>query len=782
MSRLHYRTASDGWLDALPLGNGRIGAMVEATDLCTLVHLNDETAWSGSVASEHHGGRVDAATAASALAAARDLIENDRPVEAERELAALTAEYSQAYLPFGRLQITLPAGHAVSERWLDLATATHHIRGTGIDQTSFVSAADGVLVHRLTATGPAGVDVTVAVSTPLHELARTIDDTGLTVRLRLPADVAPGHRPDRAALVWDSDGITPVQGALTVSIRHDGRLEPGGDGALRVVGASEVVVLVATDTTFVGLGCAPAGTADNAAERSRNRIDGLAPLSVAELAARHRRDHGALYDRVSLQLTGPSDRAGLPTAERLSEAAAARIPAAEADPGLVALLFDYGRYLLIASSRPAGLPATLQGLWNASMRPPWSSNYTLNINTEMNYWAAQVVQLDDTALPLLDLVEALAARGAETAERLYGCRGWVAHHNSDAWAFSSPVTGDASWAQWPMAGPWLVRQLDEPRRFGTADAGYLARLWPVAAGCARFCLDFAIALPDGRLGTRPSTSPENRYRRGQAGVAVGTASGMDRTLLRELFTLLPALAADSGHADDPVLAEVAAALDRIDGVRIDADGRVAEWGLDEVEDDPGHRHLSHLVGLYPGDGLPAAQHAAVGATLDRRGDDSTGWSLVWKLCLRARLGQAGRVGDLLGYVLRPAGTESGAHAGGLYPNFFAAHPPFQIDGNLGFVAAIAECLVQSHTDVIDLLPALPPGLENGRVTGLAVRGGLLVDLDWADGEVVTAVFTARPGTRAGSRLVRVARPGGAATIVEIRVRPGRPTRVDRPGR
>jgi len=781
MSRLHYVTASDGWLDALPLGNGRIGAMVEATDRSTVVHLNDEAAWSGSVASEHHAGRVDAATAASALAAARDLIERGRPVDAERELTALSADYSQAYLPFGRLQISLPAGHTVTERWLDLARATHHIRGAGVEQTSFVSAADGVLVHRLAATGAARLDVTVGLSTPLRELSRTLDDTGLTLRLRLPADVSPGHRPDRAAVLWEADGIDPVEGALTVSLRHDGRLEQTLDGALRVVEASEVVVLVATDTTFAGVGRAPAGTAAAAAARCRARIDGLAPLSVAELAGRHERDYGALYDRVTLHLPGPPDRAGLPTPDRLRQAAAAGLPAAGFDPGLVGVLFDYGRYLLIASSRPGGLPATLQGLWNESMRPPWSSNYTLNINTEMNYWAAQPVQLGETALPLLNLVEGLAARGAETAGRLYGCRGWVAHHNTDAWAFSSPVTGDASWAQWPMAGPWLVRQLDEPRRFGTADADYLARLWPIAAGCARFCLDFAIDLPGGRLGTRPSTSPENLYRRGDASVAVGTASGMDRTLLRELFTLLPALAAESGHPHDPILAEAAAALARIDGVRVDTTGRVAEWGLDEVEDDPQHRHLSHLVGLYPGDGLPEHQHAAVRATLDRRGDDSTGWSLVWKLCLRARLGQADKVGDLLGYVLRPASAESGPHAGGLYPNFFAAHPPFQIDGNLGFVAALAECLVQSHTDVIDLLPALPPGLERGRVTGLAVRGGLLVDLDWADGALVTAVFTARPGVHAGTRLVRVARPGQAATIVEIRVEPGRPTRVDQPG-
>lgn len=780
MSRLHYRAPSDGWLDALPLGNGRLGAMVEAGNAATLLHLNDGTAWSGSPASEHHDGRVAPATAAAALTAARDLIGRGFPADAERELTALSAGYSQAYLPFGLLHIGLPAGHTVTERWLDLAGAIHHVRGAGVDQAGFVSAVDQVLVHTLTAVGPAPLDVTVAVSTPLHELARSVDAAGLTVHLRLPADVAPGHRPDREALRWVIDGIDPVQGALAVSIRHDGRLEPAGDGAVRVVGAREVVVLVATDTTFAGIGRAPMGAAADAAARAQARLAGLARLSVAELTARHQSEHAAVFNRVRLTLQGPDSLAALPAPERLRAAVAAPAPAAEADPGLVALLFDYGRYLLIAASRPGGLPATLQGLWNQSMRPPWSSNYTLNINTEMNYWGAQAVQLEHTILPLLDFVEALAARGADTAERLYGCRGWVAHHNSDAWAFTAPVSGDASWAQWPMAGPWLVRQLDEARRFGTADAGFLQRLWRVAAGCARFCLDFAVDLPDGRLGTRPSTSPENLYRRGDARVAVGTSSGMDRTLLRELFTLLPELAAACGHAQEPILAEAAHALTRIDGLRVDADGRVAEWGDDEVEDDAGHRHLSHLVGLYPGDGLPESQHAAAAATLDRRGDDSTGWSLVWKLCLRARLGQADKVGDLLGYVLRPAGTEAGPHAGGLYANFFAAHPPFQIDGNLGFVAAITECLVQSHTGVIDLLPALPAGLATGRVTGLAVRGGLLVDLDWAAGAPVSAVFTTRPGVPAGTHRVRSTPPGQPPRIETIHVATDRPTTVTWP--
>ena len=754
MSVLTYGGQSGSWLDALPLGNGTLGAMVDATDRRTRLHLNDETAWSGSAASEHRHGQVDAAAAATALAAARAHLAEDRAAEAEAELAVLSAEYGQAFLPFGTVQIDLPGGHALTRRWLDLADATHHIQGSGLEQTSFASHPDGVLVHHLVADAALSDPVfTVSVSTPLAELGRTVTNDGLSVQLRLPADVAPGHRPDRPAAVWDLDGIEPLQGAIVVSVRHDGHAEPDGSGALRIVGARQILVCVATETTFTAAGQPASGTAADAAATASARLSAVAGAGVDDLVARHRLDYTALFDRVNLELPAPAGADGRNSPDRLEHAATDPRPAALTDPGLVSLLFDYGRYLLVAGSRPGGLPATLQGLWNDSMQPPWSSNYTLNINTEMNYWGAHVARLGETAEPLLTFVEALAERGGHTAERLYGCRGWVAHHNSDGWAFSSPVTGDASWAQWPMAGVWLVRQLDEVRRFGTATPDQLARLWRLAAGAARFCLDFLVELPNGSLTTRPSTSPENQFLVGGRPVAAGTGSTMDRTLLRELFALLPGLAADSGHGDDPILAEAAAALARIPGPRIGSDGTLLEWDRERVEADPQHRHVSHLVGLYPGDGLNAEHARAASATLDRRGDDSTGWSLAWKLCLRARLHQPAKVDDLLELVLRPARDDAGPHAGGLYPNFFAAHPPFQIDGNLGFVAAVCEMLLQSHTDTLELLPALPASLPEGRVTGLAARGGVLVDLVWSDGALLSVTLRARAERFAGPRVI-----------------------------
>jgi alpha-L-fucosidase 2 len=830
MTDLWFAGDSTGWLDALPLGNGRLGAMVEAEGSATTLQVNDGSFWTGGLAGgltglaggltglagepAATGPELSADAAAAALAAARDLIEAGSFAEAERELAGFGPTDSASYLPFVSVHLELPAGHSVQERRLDLAQAVHLVRGhLGAEppaeapdaahspagappaelrpaevrpaevrpaevppgellQTTFVSAPAGVLVHRLENSRGTGA-VGISLSTPVPELGDARDQPSDPARPAvLAVDIEAPPRPGAAT----PTGISPLRGSAALVVRHDGRLDPSAPPhQLRILDATVITIVLATATTFMAPGRPAAGNVADTAARALAAATSAADRPWAELAAEHRADHGALFGRCTLTLAGAEEPTSTPADRRLQAAVASPLPVAQADPGLVALLFDYGRYLLIASSRPGGLPATLQGLWNDSLTPPWGSNYTLNINTEMNYWAAEPVQLRECADPLLDFVEALAETGAATAARLYGCRGWVAHHNSDAWAFSTPSTGDASWALWPMAGPWLVRLLDERRRFGGLSAADTARLWRLAAGSARFCLDFLVEGTDGRLHTRPSTSPENLFRTPNGTASVASSSAMDRTLLRELFALLQPLGHAAGHADDPILAEALAARDRLDPHRTGESGRLLEWDTDRPEHDRQHRHVSHLAGLYPGDGMTEPDRAAAARSLDVRGDDSTGWSLVWKIALRARLAQPGKVDDLLELVFRPARDDAGPHEGGLYRNFFAAHPPFQIDGNLGFVAALAECLVQSHTDVIDLLPALPRGLETGRVTGLAVRGGLLVDLAWAAGRPVTAVFTARPGVPAGTYRVRTRSPGGAAHIDSIRVTPGQPT-------
>ena len=789
MTDLWFAGDSTGWLDALPLGNGRIGAMVGASGAGTTLQLNDGTFWTGGLAAgapagagSPVAGRLTADEAATALAAARALIDADRFTDAERALAGFGTADSAGYLPFVTVHLDLPAGHTVLERRLNLDQAVHRVHGrldgsnppTELVQTTVVSAPAGVLVHRLEFSAGTG-DVGISLSTLLTELDRQSDQTSAPDHpATLGLDV---EAPPRAGTA-EPIGVTPLRGSAALVVRHDGRLDPDAPPQeLRILDASVITIVLATATTFVAAGRPAAGTVADTARRALATARAAASRPAAELHSEHLADHGALFGRCTLTLaSGDTTARTTPTDLRLRAAVASPLPVAQADPGLVSLLFDYGRYLLIASSRPGGLPATLQGLWNDSLTPPWGSNYTLNVNTEMNYWAAEPVQLRECADPLLDFVEALAERGAETAARLYGCRGWVTHHNSDAWAFSTPSPGDASWALWPMAGPWLVRLLDERRRFGGGSRADTVRLWRLAAGCARFCLDFLVEGRDGRLHTRPSTSPENQFLTPAGPAAVASSSAMDRTLLRELFALLEPLGKAAGAAADPIIAEALAARDRIAPPCIGESGRLLEWDADRAEQDRRHRHVSHLAGLYPGDGLTEPEKAAASRTLDARGDDSTGWSLVWKIALRARLGQAGKLDDLLELVFRPARDDAGPHEGGLYRNFFAAHPPFQIDGNLGFVAALAECLVQSHTDLIDLLPAVPRGLETGRLSGLAVRGGLLVDLEWAAGAAVSAVFTARPGVPGGSYRVRAPVPGGPS-VATIQVAPGRPARL-----
>ena len=786
-SALFYTRPAEQWLDGLPLGNGRLGAMVLPGPEGLRLQINDSTAWSGSPDSEHRLGQVSASSAAAALTAARAALADARPVDAERALEALQSRYSQAFLPFADVLVATSVDGGLTKRELRLDAAAHFteygLPGGFTRQESFISAADGVLVHQLSSTAP--VDVRIRLSTPLKELDRRADPTGVELALRLPADAAPGHEPAELPVRWEIDGVAPVEGAVALQVRHDGSAEnpENGVGEMALAGVTELLLVLATDTTFTGMGLRPSGTAAACVERARQRAGAALARGIESLRRDHLRAHRELFDRVTFTLgPGPGSipgRSEVPTDVRLREANRHPDGVLQADPGLAALLFHYGRYLLICSSRPGTLPATLQGIWNAELQPPWSSNYTLNINAQMNYWGAEAAALPECAEPLMDLVQALADSGRRTAATLYGTRGWVAHHNTDAWAFSSPTSGHASWAQWPMAGPWLVRQLDERRRFGSATGADIARLWPLAVGCAEFLCDWLVDDGGRWLQTQPSSSPENCYRSAQGPAALTTSTAMDRTLITELFETVLALAPLVGELEHPIMAEVQRALPRIAppavGTEGSQPGEILEWGPGHAALDPQHRHLSHVAFIHPGNGTADPELAAAAkGSLDARGNDSTGWSLIWKTCLRARLGQPDKVSDLLRLLFREAGTAaSGAHAGGLYPNLFAAHPPFQLDANLGYVAAIAEVLLQSESGTIRLLPALPPELASGQIRGLIARPGIRVDLEWHGGRLTEAVLTPQE-TAAGTRTIEV-----DGRQREVRLESGRSMRLTR---
>ncbi|MFD2792173.1 glycoside hydrolase N-terminal domain-containing protein [Promicromonospora vindobonensis] len=750
MTVLEYPGPAAEWLHALPLGNGRLGAMCWGGATARF-DLNHEGVWSGSPDGDAASAGGTDQEARQLLARARDAAVSGRWHEATEPLQALQAPYAQAFLPLGTLEV-VTADAGPGRRSLDLRTGTHTWSWAGGRSRTVVSAVDDVLLHVVDGAVPHPVEV--RLTSPLRELHREHRPDGVEVRLRAPSDVAPGHEPDLPAATW---GPGAVEACVVVGWRrHDDRW----------------VLALAVETTYDGPGSALRGSAGELADRARARVGRVLAEVPAEVLRRHEAEHTGLFDRCGVRVGGPvqdvtgsqdvsgsrgdvsgrADGGGREPArtleERLAAARADPRRVLEADPGLAGALLDHARYLLMASSRGCRLPATLQGLWNLDLQPPWSSSYTLNINTEMNYWPAEVLGLPETVQPLEDLVVALASSGRVTARRL-GAEGWAAHHNSDAWAFASSVGaghGDPAWAFWPMGGLWLVRHLVERVRFGSVDDDHVREvLWPVLRDAAEFALSWLVRLPDGSWGTAPSTSPENTFvdEHGRT-VAVTCSSAMDRALVRDVLRSVVELAPRVGADSADLAGRAAVVLPDLPGVLVTTDGRAQEWGQEEVESDPHHRHVSHLYPLFPGDeALTATEEAAMAASLEGRGDDSSGWSLAWKIALWARLHRPDRVSDLLDLVFRDATGVRGQWAGGLYRNLFAAHPPFQIDGNLGYAAALAECLLQSHRGYVELLPALPAELASGSAHGLVARPGVVVDLDWADGDLVRAVVRPR---------------------------------------
>lgn len=736
---LWYRQPATKWVEALAVGNGRIGAMVFGGINRERLQLNEGTLWAG--------GPYDPVNpqAREALPEVRRLVFEGKYADAAKLVSekVMSKPLGQMqYQTAGDLILTFPESDSVKNYRRDLnldravASVEYTAGGISYGREVFASPVDQVIVVRLSADKKNAISFTAGLESPQKVTVDT--ETGNTLVMR-----------------GVNGGSQGIQGALKFQVRLKVQAEGGTVSAtsntVAVTKAESVTILIAAATSYRNY----QDVSGDPEAITKAQISAAEAKSFDIVFEAHIRQHQRLFRRVSLDL-GSSDAMQLPTNERIENFRNGK------DPQFAALYFQFGRYLLLSCSRPGGQAATLQGLWNDSMNPPWGSKYTININTEMNYWPAESCNLGECVEPLVAMVRDLSVTGARTAKEMYGAGGWVTHHNTDLWRATGPIDGP-NWGMWPSGGAWLCLALWDHYQFGR-DESFLKGVYPLMRGAAQFFLDTLVEEPKHKwLVTNPSISPENQH---PFGAAVCAGPTMDSQIIRDLFSNCIDASEILG-TDAELRKQLTNARVRLAPNQIGSNGQLQEWleDWDAKAPEQKHRHISHLYGLFPSAqitprGTPELANAAK-VSLNTRGDITTGWAIAWRINCWARLHDGDRAYSILNHLFDPTRT---------YPNMFDAHPPFQIDGNFGGTSAIAEMLLQSHTGQIELLPALPRAWPHGRVTGLRARGGFEIEMAWAACKLTNLKIQSVGGRKA---IVRC----GERTA-EINLKPGNAIRLN----